>query len=156
MNTIVGVASIVSAAIGAAISYFITTGRERSQATMTQFSEYHQPDHHAARARAARFLDDAEGDVTFNTLWLNPETMGVYEDLWRVTYFWFGVLMLDRQKRLDRRLAAELFSYQYEYWQPRLQRLADATLAEHEGTDDLLPEWVPIMRTDFLPSLSKR
>ncbi len=153
VEAFVGIVGVISAALGAMISWVLATGKERVATTMQLFHQYHSTEHHAARARVARFIDECQSTATFNDMWRDPDRAGLYEDYWQVVYFWFGLSMVADRKLLDRRLSSKLFRYQYEYWQPRLHDLALATAEEAAASGDLVPEWVPVMGSDFMPWL---
>ncbi len=148
-------ASIVSVAVGALLSFSLTTSRERTQTTLRMFRDFNDPGHHRARHRAARALDTAAESPTFSQLWTRPESIELYEDLWQIVYFWFELEALSERRLIHRRLAQGLFAYPYRYWAPLLRLLALRHSEEAAASGMLCPDWCAMWRDGSLDWLQQ-
>lgn len=81
---------------------------------------------------------DKDASITWKNLWEdnNDSDQRIYNHLQLVLQFWFQLYALDKKGLLDRKLAFELFGYQFGMWRDHLSKLAKNT----QKHDDLQPD----------------
>jgi len=155
-TTLLIISSLVSVAIGGALSYLVTSNRDRTSTSLRLFRSYNEQSHHQARHRAAKLLTETRPVPTFNELWMDPASIRDYEDLWQIVYFWFELEWLARNRLLHRRLVRGLFAYPYSYWRPMLTDLARRHHDEATRTGGSCPDWCDMWLQDSLSWIETR
>lgn len=144
------------AIVGAMLARFSMESRDRARAAVQLFEFYNSSDMFAARRDAWIYLKNIypQNPVAFSKLFSHHADglhEGKYSSLSRVVYFWYVVHLLERQRKISRKLARAMFRYQYQHWHHALTPLTKAT---HLDSDDK-PEWLPCMDKNTMAWLLK-
>lgn len=84
-------------------------------------------------------LEENETPLIFQSLWDNDNVKirDEFNQLYKVMGFWLTVHQLGEEKKLDVRLASRMFTYEYDWWAWRLERLISDTMENSKDEADI-------------------
>ena len=147
-------AALAGGAIGALISWFLTRRGEKQRLTNELFRLYHSPDVLVSRNIAWKFMKEEYPGLSlpFYKLFADKDIVDRerYNAINQVVYFWYQLFSMKKRRAIDKKLAREYFSYQFNHWKSDVGPLVENT---RQKSQDDKPDWLIIFekgRMDWL------
>ncbi len=120
----------VAAVAGVLLARVFANRSDRRRKALDLYERYNSTETIGARNEAWRFLNTQYEGQPIWELYSDRETVpgDPYNALVQVSYFWYSLFVLGRERVLDRRVARELFKEQFVAWREALRPLYRATV----------------------------
>lgn len=139
-------------------NFMHTSARDRVRLTVDLFAKYNSTEMIEHRANAWGFIhyrNQSDAPFCYSQTWStlddrgNMATVDEMVTINQVGAFWAQLYALDQQNLLDRKLAMNLFGYQFHYWREHCKKLVTDTELHDADQPDVI-EGLKAGRLDWL------